>query len=177
MIWGQDEWENCKCVVVGFIQKPKARVIWVISPFRSQENIAFSVRREKETDSVVRVCFHVYGCYAYMCVCAQIHEVLLKRVSDSLGLDLQMAVRHHHVGAGNGIRVFQKSSQWCRGRRVTQIASWASLLGLYRAAEMRDFNKLKGENQLLKVVWPPGLFRALTVHTHTCLHTHALKKM
>lgn len=70
MIWGQGEWENCKCVEAGFIQKPKARVICVISPFCSQENIAFSVRREKEIDSVVCVCFHVYGCYAYMCVCA-----------------------------------------------------------------------------------------------------------
>lgn len=53
-------------------------------------------------------------CMGVMPTCVsvhQIHEVVLKRVSDSLGLDLQMAVRHHHVGAGNGIGVFQKSSQ------------------------------------------------------------------
>lgn len=70
MAWFEGKVNGSKCVEAGIIQKPKARVIWVISPFRSQENIAFRVRRERETDSVVHVCFHVYGCYAYMCVCA-----------------------------------------------------------------------------------------------------------
>lgn len=76
-------------------------MIWASAPFCSQEYIAFRVIRERDRFS--GVC--VFSCVWVLCLHVsvnQIHEVLLKRVSDSLGLELQMVVRHH-VGAGNEI--------------------------------------------------------------------------
>lgn len=56
----------------------------------------------------------VYDCFPHMCVYVHVYmpgaSGVQKRVSDILGLELQVVARHH-LGAGDWIQVFPKSSK------------------------------------------------------------------